>query len=366
MQKNSTFDNIIADLRQVPRLWLVTGAAGFIGSHLVEELLLLGQSVIGLDNFSNGTRANLQDIEARVGSRWQNFEFIEGDICDVAVCRQACEGVEVVLHHAAVGSVPRSIATPLNTNQSNVTGFLTLLEAAKNAAVKRFVYASSSSVYGDNTDLPKVEAKTGRPLSPYAVTKVTNELYAHTFASLFDMPIIGLRYFNVFGPRQLPNGPYAAVIPKWIYNLLSGNAALIYGDGTMSRDFCYVKNVVQVNLLAAVSREPKALDRVFNVACGAGTSLNELFGKIKQILNERRPEMAIAEAVYMSPRKGEISHSLADITAAKQVLSYEPRYDVSRGLAETLAWYLSRCEKNSSESLISAPMGEKGSVQDKV
>jgi len=350
MEKNSALDLVSAELRRNPKLWLVTGAAGFIGSHLVEELLRLGQSVVGVDNFSNGTRENLADIRSRVPDKWSNFEFIEGDICDQEVSQQSCEGVNVVLHHAALGSVPRSIENPLGTNRNNITGFLTLLEAAKNGGTKRFIYASSSSVYGDNSDLPKVESRTGRPLSPYAVTKVTNELYAHTFATLFEMEIIGLRYFNVFGPRQQLNGPYAAVIPKWINALLNDEEAQIFGDGSTSRDFCYVKNVVHMNLLAATTKEKSTLDRVFNTACGKATSLSELFNQIRGIFEQRQPHVKFRDVVYSSSRKGEILHSQANMSDASLLLGFHPLYQVADGLQETIDWYLDRQNRESSLS----------------
>jgi UDP-N-acetylglucosamine/UDP-N-acetylgalactosamine 4-epimerase len=336
-------EGVLSALKSSPRSWFVTGAAGFIGSHLVETLLSLGQRVIGLDNFSNGTRENLEEVKASVGAAaWANFEFVQGEICDFDLCRSLCEKAQVVLHNAALGSVPRSILTPMVTSASNVTGFLSVLTASKDTGIKRFIYASSSSVYGDNTDLPKVESRLGKPLSPYAVSKVTNELYAQTFAHIFGIETVGLRYFNVFGPRQRPDGPYAAVIPRWISSLLEGRTVEVFGDGTTSRDFCYVKNVVQMNLLAAMTTERTGLNRVFNTACNHLTSLNEILARLKEMILMRHPELTLPEVRHLDPRKGDIHHSQASIDEAKRCLGYQPHYDVSLGLEETLDWY---CEK---------------------
>ncbi|HWO42801.1 MAG TPA: NAD-dependent epimerase/dehydratase family protein, partial [Candidatus Eisenbacteria bacterium] len=264
-------------LRRSPRRWLVTGSAGFIGSHLVEVLLRLGQHVVGLDNFATGYARNLEQVKSAAGAAaWRQFRNIEGDIRDLAVCRQACEGVDYVLHHAALGSVPRSIEDPLATHGANLTGFLNMLVAARDASVKRFVYAASSSTYGDHPGLPKVEEVIGRPLSPYAVTKYTNELYAEVFGRCYGLQSVGLRYFNIFGPRQDPDGAYAAVIPKWIGQFIGRQPVYINGDGETSRDFCYVENAVQANLLAAATEAPEAVNQVYNVAVGERTTLNDL------------------------------------------------------------------------------------------
>lgn len=339
MKTHPSFDLALQKMRREPMDWLVTGAAGFIGSHLVEELLLHGQRVVGLDNFSNGNRENLTEIERNVGTAWKNFKFFQGDICDFDLCLKACQKVQVVLHQAALGSVPRSLANPVKTNESNVTGFLNVLFAAKESKVRRLVFASSSSVYGDNTDLPKVEEKIGRPLSPYAVTKVTNELYASTFSSNYGMEIIGLRYFNVFGPRQLADNPYAAVIPKWILAMNRGTPVEIFGDGSTSRDFCYVKNAIQMNLLAATTENKKALGRVFNTACQRKTSLMEVYSQLVTQLLTKNPNLKIPEKIHLPNRKGDIQHSLAEISAAKKELGYQPLYFFEEGLSETVEWF---------------------------
>jgi UDP-N-acetylglucosamine 4-epimerase len=328
------------------RNWLVTGAAGFIGSNLVERLLALGQSVVGLDNFSTGHRANLEDVHSVVGDDlWRNFVFVEGDIRELDDCRQVAEGVDFVLHQAALGSVPRSIAEPILSNSSNVDGFLNMLVAARDAGVKRFVYAASSSTYGDHPGLPKVEDTIGRPLSPYAVTKYVNELYADVFARCYGLEVIGLRYFNVFGPRQDPKGAYAAVIPRWIEALLSGTACQINGDGETSRDFCYIDNTVQANLLAACTENPAAVNQVYNVAFGGRTSLNQLYGEIRDQLARSLPELRGKEAHYSEFRAGDVRHSQADIGRAMTLLGYCPEFDVHRGLATTVDWFLARSRK---------------------
>ena len=327
-------------LRRTPRRWLVTGSAGFIGSHLVEALLGLGQEVVGLDNLSTGFRRNLDEVERRVGaSAWRRHSFIEGDIVDPATCRQACDGVQAVLHEAALGSVPRSIRDPLATHAANATGFLNMLVAAREARVDRFVYASSSSTYGDHPRLPKVEDVVGAPLSPYAVTKYVNELYASVFARCHGVAVVGLRYFNVFGPRQDPDGPYAAVIPRFVFAMLRGEAATIFGDGETSRDFCYVDNVVEANLLAATSDDAAALGQVYNVAAGARMSLNELHAVLRDLIARHRPGLAIAPARYAPFREGDVRHSEADIGKAARCLGYRPQWDVRRGLAASLPWY---------------------------
>jgi UDP-N-acetylglucosamine 4-epimerase len=323
------------------RGWLVTGAAGFIGSHLLEHLLARGDRVVAVDNFSTGSRSNLEEVEVRVGpDPWRRLEFIEGDLRDLATCRRACDDVEFVLHQAALGSVPRSIDDPLATHESNVTGTLNLLVAAREAGVRRFVYASSSAVYGDAPELPKVEEHAGRPLSPYAVSKVADELYARVFDSLGFLETIGLRYFNVFGPRQDPDGPYAAVIPRWIGELLARQPAEIYGDGMTSRDFCYVDNVVQANLRAAATDHGAAVGEVYNIAVGDRTMLLELFTAIRDRLARRFPELADAEPVYRDFRTGDVRHSLADISKAERLLGYVPTHDLERGLDESIDWYV--------------------------
>jgi UDP-N-acetylglucosamine/UDP-N-acetylgalactosamine 4-epimerase len=332
---------VISELRGSPRTWLVTGAAGFIGSNLVERLLELGQTVVGLDNFATGHRHNLDDVRACVGEQaWGRFHFIEGDIRDLEDCRRACEGIEIVLHQAALGSVPRSIENPIATNQANIDGFLNMLVAARDAGVRRFVYAASSSTYGDHPGLPKVEERIGRPLSPYAVTKYVNELYASVFQSTYGLETIGLRYFNVFGRRQDPEGAYAAVIPKWVGCLLDGETCQINGDGETSRDFCYIDNVLQANLLAATTVGPEVTDQVYNVACGERTTLNDLFRMIRDGLAAARPELATAEPEYAPFRPGDVRHSLADISKIRERLGYVPTHGVAEGLADALAWYV--------------------------
>jgi len=326
-----------------PRRWLVTGSAGFIGSHLVEALLRLGQDVVGVDNFATGYQHNLDEVERAVGGRlWQRHTFIEADIADVDACRRACAGVDVVLHEAALGSVPRSIEDPLRTHAANATGFLNLLVAARDAGVARFVYAASSSTYGDHPGLPKVEELIGQPLSPYAVTKYLNELYAQVFDRCYATSSIGLRYFNVFGPRQDPEGAYAAVIPRWVATMLRGEAVTINGDGETTRDFCYVANVVQANLLAATTEDPAAVGQIYNVAAGGRMSLNELYGILRDLLVERDPALRVPPPVHEDFRAGDVRHSQADVTKARRLLGYAPAYDVRAGLVEALPWYENR------------------------
>ena len=317
-----------------PQTWLVTGAAGFIGSHLVGALLAGGQRVVGLDNYATGHRSNVEAASRGAGDR---FRMVEGDIRDPDACREAVAGADVVLHQAALGSVPRSIADPLATDAVNVHGFLNVAWAAKEAGVRRLVYASSSSVYGDHPALPKVEAEVGAPLSPYAVSKKTNELYARSFADHYGMGVVGLRYFNVFGPRQDPDGPYAAVIPRWFRALADGRPCTIYGDGETSRDFCYVANVVQANLRAA--RAPGA-SGVYNVAYGEQTTLNELYAAIRDRIALRQPEAVDLDPVYADFRPGDVRHSLADVSRARRDLGYRPSHSVAEGLAEAADWYL--------------------------
>lgn len=328
------FDEIKTLLSKTQYTWLVTGAAGFIGSSLVETLLKLNQRVVGLDNFSTGFKYNLDDVIEHIDPALRtNFSFQEGDICQLSDCQKAVKGVDYVLHQAALGSVPRSIATPDLTNETNVTGFLHMLMAAKEANVKRFVYASSSSVYGDSPILPKVETHVGNPLSPYAVSKYSNELYAKAFSNCYGMQTIGLRYFNIFGPRQNPEGPYAAVIPLWITSLLKKEPVYINGDGKTSRDFCYIDNAVQVNLLAAKTKNQAALNRVYNVTVGEQTTLNQLFGMISSQLDPT------TEPVYRDFRNGDIRHSLADISQTQKILGYAPSFNVLKGLKQTIEWF---------------------------
>jgi UDP-N-acetylglucosamine 4-epimerase len=318
----------------------VTGVAGFIASNVAEWLLDADQYVVGLDNFATGRRENLEEVRGLVGpDRWTRFRFIEGDVASPDVCRQAVAGVDVVLHQAALGSVPRSIEEPLESNAANVTGHLALLEAARRAGVRRFVYASSSSVYGDSPAMPKVEEDLGRPLSPYAVTKLADELYATVYGQLHGMETVGLRYFNVFGPRQDPEGAYAAVIPRWIAALLRGDEVRINGTGDISRDFCYVKNVVQANLLAATVETPEALNQAYNIALGRRTTLDELFLLLRDRLAARHPRLAGAKPAYGPFRPGDVMHSLADIGKAQRLLGYAPTHSIERGLDESLAWY---------------------------
>jgi UDP-N-acetylglucosamine 4-epimerase len=320
--------------------WLVTGAAGFIGSNLVEALLKLNQRVTGLDNFATGHQHNLDQVRELVGeAAWSNFTFLNADIRSPDDCARACQGVDFVLHQAALGSVPRSIANPQLTNETNITGFLNMLVAARDAKVKRFVYAASSSTYGDHPDLPKVEDRIGKPLSPYAVTKYVNELYADVFGRTYGMESIGLRYFNVFGPRQDPNGAYAAVIPKWVLALIRNDELLINGDGETSRDFCYIDNVVQANLLAAMSG-PDAANQVYNVALNDRTSLNQLHAMMTGLLAERFPHVAAHKPTYVDFRKGDVRHSQADIGKAARLLGYAPTHRIGEGLKEAMDWYV--------------------------
>jgi UDP-N-acetylglucosamine/UDP-N-acetylgalactosamine 4-epimerase len=319
--------------------WLVTGAAGFIGFHLVDYLLKSNQVVIGVDNFVTGKRARL-DYLAKINSPavLKNFEFVEGDLQDLKLCQRLCAQTDYVLHQAALGSVPRSIANPLNTHNHNVNVFLNMLLAAKDAGVGRFVYASSSSVYGDNLTLPKKEENIGRALSPYAVTKQIAEMYAHVFQKNYGIETIGLRYFNVYGPVQDPSGTYAAVIPLWIRSLLRNEPVAIYGDGTISRDFCFVGNVVDANILAAQS-PAASTNKVYNVACGDRTSLNDLFSVLRDECAQIVPDLKISEPKYLAPRNGDILHSLADIELAAQNLGYKPKVRVPAGLKQTVEWF---------------------------
>jgi len=329
------------NLKIKPKTWLVTGVAGFIGSHLLESLLALDQKVVGLDNFFSGYEKNLNHVKDNVGnSAWKNFRFINGSICSIEDCKNAVESVDFVLHEAAVGSVPRSIENPILSNEVNVLGFLNLLVASRDAGVKRFVYAASSSTYGDEPTLPKIESRIGKPLSPYAVTKYVNELYADVFGMVYGLETIGLRYFNVFGPRQDPNGSYAAVIPKWINAILSGDDLYINGDGTTSRDFCYIENVIQANILGALTDNHNAINQVFNIAVGEKTSLNELYALIVIKMQKRLNSELDSKITYQDFRSGDIKHSLADISKAINLLEYVPEYNLADGLEKTVDWFI--------------------------
>ncbi|MDR3412355.1 MAG: SDR family oxidoreductase [Formivibrio sp.] len=323
-----------------PKAWLVTGAAGFIGSNLLEGLLRLNQQVVGLDNYATGSRHNLNQVKNLVGpDLWKNFRQMDGDIRDLETCQQACHGANYVLHQAALGSVPRSLANPIDSHASNVTGFLNMLVAARDKGVKRFVYASSSSVYGDHPELPKIEDKIGRCLSPYAATKRANELYADVFARCYGLETVGLRYFNVFGPRQDPDGPYAAVIPKWIAAMIKDQQIQIHGDGETTRDFCFVANVVQANLLAATVQNTEAINEVYNVAVCARTSLNQLFTLLRENLEANFPHLKDRMPVYADFRVGDVLHSEANISKASHLLGYQPSHTIQQGLLEALDWY---------------------------
>ena len=362
-------------LRQDPKFWLITGVAGFIGSNLLETLLKLDQRVVGLDNFSTGHLRNLDEVQTLVTpTQWANFHFIQGDICNLDDCRRAMvhchsrqggnpvsQEVDYVLHQAALGSVPRSLEDPINTNETNISGFLNMLVAARDSKVKSFTYAASSSTYGDHPALPKVEDNIGKPLSPYAVTKYVNELYADVFARCYGFNTIGLRYFNVFGPRQDPNGAYAAVIPKWISSMIKGEPIHINGDGETSRDFCFIANVVQANLLAATiaescgagfnppypsdSAQPSPVNQIYNIAIGDRTTLNDLYAQIKSNLLPRYPHLQDAQPIYRDFRAGDVRHSLADISKAQRLLGYAPTQRIGQGLELAMPWYVGQAKK---------------------
>ncbi|MCP4449089.1 MAG: NAD-dependent epimerase/dehydratase family protein [Myxococcales bacterium] len=337
----SRFTDLKTELAGAPKRWVVTGVAGFIGSALCEQLLGLGQEVVGLDNFSTGHRHNLDKVRAIVGEEAAaRFTFIEGDIRNPEDCAKACDATDYVLHQAALGSVPRSIGDPLSSHDSNVNGFLNMLIAARDAKAKRFVYASSSSVYGDHPDLPKVEANIGKQLSPYAITKRVDELYAGVFQDNYGLQVIGMRYFNVFGRRQDPKGAYAAVIPRWLGALIDGEKCKVFGDGTNSRDFCYVDNVVQANLLAATTQSAEATNQVYNVGCNGNTDLKELYQVIRDAVAMRHPQVADWEAIFTDPRAGDVAHSQADVAKIERLLGYEFTHDITSGMRETAAWYL--------------------------
>jgi len=341
MDKTNAFTKLLETFKTEQKTWLITGNAGFIGSNLSEFLLNHNQKVVGLDNFSTGYQHNIDDILASVGEEnAKNFTFIEGDIADIDVCTKACEGVDIVLHQAALGSVPRSIDDPITSNRSNITGFLNMLTAAKDAGIKRFVYASSSSVYGDSQELPKVEERVGNVLSPYAAMKKTNEIYANVFQRTYGMETLGLRYFNVFGRRQDPDGAYAAVIPKWVGSLLEGEDVYINGDGETSRDFTYIDNVIQMNLLAGTTENPEAFGEAFNVAVGGRNTLNDLYALINKALSSHIETFSTKEAIYRDFRAGDIRHSNADISKAKQFVGYAPTHDIYQGMQEAIGWYV--------------------------
>ena len=339
----TAYDELKIKLVLEPKRWLITGVAGFIGSGLLEELLSLNQTVIGLDNFSTGYQHNLDDVRSIVSEeQWARFTFVSGDIRSLTDCKVVCENVDYVLHHAALGSVPRSLQDPLTTNSVNIDGFLNMLTAARDAHVAGFTYAASSSTYGDHPDLPKIEERIGRPLSPYAVTKYVNELYAEVFARSYDFNAIGLRYFNVFGRRQNPNGAYSAVIPRWVLSIIKDEPIYINGDGSTSRDFCYIENVIQANLLSVTTNNLTAKNKVYNVAVGDRTSLNELYYIIRDGINLLREKQNAAEPIYKDFRDGDVQHSQADITRIKTMLSYEPEFDITEGLKQTLRWYVDK------------------------
>lgn len=338
------YEQLQEHLRINQKTWLITGVAGFIGSNLLERLLILNQKVVGLDNFDTGYQHNIEqaihDANNTTGNDLSsNFKFINGDIRELGDCKNACSGVDYVLHQAALGSVPRSIEDPINTNRANIDGFLNMLVASKDANVTRFVYAASSSSYGDHPDLPKVEDKIGSPLNPYAVTKLVNELYANVFAKTYGFKTVGLRYFNIFGKRQDPHGAYAAVIPKWVAAILNKEEVFINGDGETSRDFCYIDNAVQMNLLAATSVDEGATNQVYNVALNDRTSLNKLYQMIEERLIKRVLGLEKKKPIYKDFRVGDVRHSQANIEKAQSFLGYQPKYMISEGMDEAMDWY---------------------------
>jgi UDP-N-acetylglucosamine 4-epimerase len=336
----TAYDELARALRLTPKKWLVTGVAGFIGSNLLEALLKLDQHVVGLDNFSTGYKKNLSEVKSLVtAQQWKRFRLIEGDVGDLALCRRAAAGVDFVLHQAALGSVPLSMEDPLECHRSNVTGFLNVLVAAREVQARRLVYASSSAVYGDDPLLPKVEDKIGKPLSPYAASKAMDEVYADAFAQAYGFPSVGLRYFNVFGPRQDPEGAYAAVIPKWVAALLKSEPVYINGDGETSRDFCHIANVVQANFLAATTEKPAAINQVYNIALGERTTLNQLFDLLLEGLRQQVPALPAQKPVFRAFRPGDVRHSLADIGKARRLLGYSPTHGIDQGLQLAMEWY---------------------------
>lgn len=343
--KVTAYQQVTEALVNEPKTWLITGVAGFIGSNLLETLLLLKQKVIGLDNFSTGFQHNLDEVQSVVTSeQWQRFKFIEGDIRNLADCETVCIGIDCVLHQAGLGSVPRSIADPINTNDTNILGFLNMLVAARDAKVTSFTYAASSSTYGDHPALPKVEDAIGKPLSPYAVTKYVNELYADVFARTYDFHTIGLRYFNIFGKRQTPDGAYAAVIPKWTAAMIQGDEVYINGDGETSRDFNFIENAVQANILAATANDD-AKNQVYNVAVGGRTTLNTLFMALKDNLNVNGVDYSQAP-IYRDFREGDVRHSQANISKIQSALGYDPQFDVIQGIKKAMPWYVTFLQKS--------------------
>lgn len=335
---STRYQEVLDQIAAEPRRWLVTGCAGFIGSNLLETLLRHGQQVVGLDNFATGHQYNLDEVQKTVGpEKWDKFTFIKGDIRDPAACEQAVQNVDYVLHQAALGSVPRSLNDPVTTNDVNITGFLNMIVASRDAGIKSFVYAASSSTYGDHEALPKVEEHIGRPLSPYAVTKFVDELYADVFARAYGFGSIGLRYFNVFGKRQDPNGAYAAVIPKWVSAMIHGEEVFVNGDGLTSRDFCFVENAVQANILAALA-QPEGVNQVYNVAFNARTTLNELFRHLADALG-KNGIVYDKQPVYRDFRAGDVRHSQADIGKAQRLLGYKPLFDIVQGIEVAMPWY---------------------------
>ena len=337
-----TYLSVKKKLLNDPKVWLITGVAGFIGSNLLETLLQLNQTVIGLDNLSTGKKDNLSEVQSLVSKKqWSKFKFIKGDISNLKTCKVACKNIDYVLHQAALGSVPRSIKDPIRTNKSNISGFLNILQAAKDAEVKSFVYAASSSTYGNHSALPKREHIIGKPLSPYAVTKYVNELYADVFQKSYGFDSIGLRYFNVFGKRQTPNSAYAAVIPKWVDAMVKNRQIFINGDGTTSRDFCFIENAIQANILAATASKKSALNQVYNIAVGDRTSLNQLYDELKKIIFQQT-SIFHEKLIYRDFREGDVKHSQADITKAQKLLGYKPTHKVHDGLTKVAIWHLER------------------------
>lgn len=336
------YEELLTTLPNHPKTWLITGVAGFIGSNLLETLLKLNQTVVGLDSFATGHQRNLDEVQTLVSpEQWARFTFIYGDIRSLEDCRRACDGVDYVLHQAALGSVPRSLADPITTNSANIDGFLNMLVAARDAQVKSFVYAASSSTYGDHPGLPKVENIIGKPLSPYSITKYVNELYADVFARCYGFTTIGLRYFNVFGKRQDPDGAYAAVIPKWTATMIKGEDVFINGDGETSRDFCFIENAVQMNLLAATCTDNAARNQVYNVAVGDRTSLNQLYDYLKEVL-AKEGAVCKGEPAYRKFREGDVRHSQAEISKARNLLGYQPKFTIQEGIRASMPWYIRR------------------------
>jgi UDP-N-acetylglucosamine/UDP-N-acetyl-alpha-D-glucosaminouronate 4-epimerase len=348
-------------LVSAPKIWVVTGVAGFIGSNLLQELLALGQTVVGVDDYSTGHRANLDEVLAPFNGS-ADFRMVEGDIRNLEICRAACEGADYILHHAALGSVPWSMDDPLRTNGVNVDGFVNMLVAAKDAGVKRFVYASSSAVYGDTPEYPQIEERLGRPLSPYAASKTTNETYAVAFQMSYGLQSVGLRYFNVFGRRQDPAGAYAAVIPRWIASLLRGERCRIFGDGETTRDFCYVANVVQANLLAAKVEDVNATGQAYNIACAESVTLNHLFQMMRGRLALTDSVFSLAVPQYDPFRPGDIRFSCASIEKARQMLSFSPTHTVAQGLEEALDWYVERARTTVGRTAAATPRYSSGPV----